>query len=198
MAGTATAFDKTKTLWNNGQVWIDLAVPSAGGKITLATDGTPDATANPSAKHIGFTRKGSKVSYKMTKTDAMDDEHTAPHDTRITAEAMRIEGTFLQVLDTVLLAEMSVGGTEVTVTSDKVVTFGGQQSITTRCIAVIVPKKDAPTKFIAVVLYAAYNESGIEITITKDAENESPFAFVANAVAGRAALDQLGQILVQT
>jgi hypothetical protein len=128
----------------------------------------------------------------------MDDEHTAPHATRITAETMTIEGSWKQLLDPALLESMSVGGKKATVTGGTIVTFGGKQMPASDCVAVIAPRADNPAKFIVFMLYSAYNESGVTLTNTKEDEASSPFKFNGLAVAGRAQNDQLGQVFIQS
>jgi hypothetical protein len=185
-------------MWNAGQVWTGLSIPGAGAGPTLATDGTPDATANPNAKHIGMTDKGTKCTYSFTKKDAMDDEHTGPHATRIVQEVMTIEGAWKQVLDAALLAKISVGGNNASITGGNVVQFGGKQQPTADCIAVIAPRSDNAAKFVCFMLYSCYNESGVQLSNTKEDETSSPFKFTALAVQSRAVGDQLGQMLIQS
>ena len=198
MAAVPDNFDKTKTLWNAGLVYVDITPPAAGAVVTLDASGKPDATENPNARHVGFSDKGSKFSYKMTKADATDDEHTAPHDSRITTESMMISGTWKQILDEVLLAKISVGGQSATLTTPagKKVSFGGKQAITGLCILIVTPKKDDPTKFIQICGYSMFNDAGVEVTVTKDAENSTPFNFVGLALTARAVNDQLGFLFV--
>ncbi len=52
MAGTATDWNAAAIAVTKGQLWANLAIPAAGARLTVATDGTPDAIANPNAKHF--------------------------------------------------------------------------------------------------------------------------------------------------
>lgn len=200
LSASASNFDSTKVMWNAGKVWKGLAVPAAGAAPVLFTDGSPEATANPSAKHIGMTDKGTKSLYTFTKQDATSDEQSAPHLSRIVAEVMSIEGAWKQIIDPVLLTAMTVGATSVTQTSPAGTSLqlGGKQSIATDCIAVIAPQVGDPTKFVVFMIYQGYNESGFELDMTRGGESNSPFKFVAQAIPSRAVGDQLGQVFIQS
>lgn len=202
MGASSVNFDKTKTMWNMGYVWLNCAVPAVDSIITVVANSngepTPDSTENPSAVHLGYTDKGTKCSYKFTKTDATDDEHYMPHDMKITAESMSIEGGWKQLLDSALLVPMSVGGTLTSPTGGKLVQFGGLDTITPTCIAVFAPKKNDATKFIQFVIFSGYNTEGVEWSNTKEGEAVSPFKFEALAVSTRAKGKQSGYIYTPT
>lgn len=200
-AGTVS-FDKTKTLWNPGYLYMNCAVPATGSIVTVVLDAngipTPDAAENPNHKHVGYTDKGVKASYKFTKADAMDDEHTTPHDSKIVTEALTFAGAWKQLLDDALLSTISVGGTSASITGGKLVKFGGLDTLTGSCIVLLTPKKSDPTKIIQVVMYSGYNTEGIEFTTTKEGEQASPFSFGAFSIPTRPKGDQLGYIYIPT
>src|SRR5574343_167647 len=99
MAGTATNYDSTTIVVDTvGQLWAGLAVPGAGARLTLDTDGTPDSTANPSAIHLGHTKEGSKVTIVSSITKYYADEEASPIKAVVDATDMSIEGSFLQLL----------------------------------------------------------------------------------------------------
>lgn len=202
MAGVADAFDGTKTMWEAGKVYVGAAVPAAGAAPTIVTlaDGSLalDAVTNPSAVHVGYTEKGTVCKYNWTKKDATDNEHTAPHATKIVAEEMTIEGAWKNLLDPALVETMSVGGTKATVTGGSIVEFGGKPTPTATCIVVVAPRRDDPTKAMVFMIYSGYNTEGV--TFTNDLENEasSPFKFVGLSVASRARGKQMGQIFIQS
>ena len=54
MPATAKNYDSAVTAHGPTDIWLSLAIPGAGAEITLFTDGTPDETANPSARHVGM------------------------------------------------------------------------------------------------------------------------------------------------
>lgn len=202
MAGVADAFDNTKVMWEAGKVYVGAAVPAASAPPTIVTlaDGTLalDAVTNPSAVHVGYTEKGTVCKYNWTKKDAMDNEHTAPHLTRIVAEEMSIEGAWKQLLDPTLVETLSVGGTKASVTGGSIVEFGGKPTPTAQCVCVVAPRANDSTKAVVFMIYSAYNTEGV--TLTNDLENEasSPFKFVGLSLASRARGKQMGQIYIQS
>jgi hypothetical protein len=79
MAGTATRYNPlTIPMGIVAQLWANLAVPAAAARITLDADGTPDATANPNAKHLGHTDAGLTVTARETNQDWFADENPFP------------------------------------------------------------------------------------------------------------------------
>lgn len=198
MPSVADNFAKSKTMWNAAKVYTGCALPAEGSIVTLDANGRPDSTENPSAVHMGYTEKGTVYKYKWSKVDAMDDEHTAPHDTRITGEEITVSGGWKQVADPALLETMSVGGTKQAITGGNLVSFGGKKTPTAGTILVVAPMKDDPTKFIQFFILSGYNTEGVEITNTKDAENSSPFSFFALAVASRTDGKNMGWMFIPT
>ena len=197
MAGTVKTYDNTKTIWKACDIWFDCSIPAAAAKPTLATDGTPDATANPTAKHAGYLRGGTKAMYKWEKKDARDDQHTAPHRSKRTGEEMRVESRWLQVLDATLLNLLASGGTLSTVSDGKLVEFGGNRTITTTCVYVIGERVDSPGKYICFVIFAAISTEGVEFTFSEEDENDSPLGLTGQVIASRADGKQLGSIYIQ-
>ena len=125
MAGTATDWNVAAIANTKGQIWANLAIPGAGARITLATDGTPDATANPNAKHLGMTREGAAFLVKPKYDQYYADEFVAPIKTNLTEQEMMITAELLQVTDTALLELLTPGvGTKSTGTGYEQVTFG--------------------------------------------------------------------------
>lgn len=197
MPGTAKTYDNTKTIWRAADIWYDCSIPAAGAKPTLHTDGTPESVANPTAKHAGYLRGGTKYFYKWTKKDAMDDQHTAPHRSKRTGEELRVESRWLQVLDSALLNLLASGGTLSTVADGKLLELGGKRDITTTCVYVIAERVDSPGKYICVVIFAAISTEGLEFTFSEEDENDSPLALAGQTVASRADGKQLGSIYIQ-
>src|SRR5215813_3070032 len=109
MAGTAKAYTSVDVPQGPAEVWFDCALPGAGATVTLFTDGTPDATANPTAKFLGKLDEGVKVSYKPSITECKSDESTAAYRRILEAEEWAISGNWQQVQDTQLLLRMMEG-----------------------------------------------------------------------------------------
>ena len=69
MAGTAKTYTSSQIILGPADVWLSVAVPSAASRMTLFSDGTPDAIANPSAVHLGLTAAGTTFEYKPESQD---------------------------------------------------------------------------------------------------------------------------------
>src|SRR6185369_2612959 len=97
MAGSATSWKTNAIALNAGQLWGSLAIPGAAARVTLFSDGTPDATANPTAFHYGATKAGSKVSIKSQQTKFYVDEFRGPIVTNIDQIDMSLAGEVVGV-----------------------------------------------------------------------------------------------------
>ena len=109
MAGTSKAYNADKIVLGPSDLWINVALPGAGARLTVAADLTPDATANPNAIHLGMTAAGSTFTYKPEIQNMGSDELTSFHISRIITEAVTLKGNFLQVFDWNILEKMTVG-----------------------------------------------------------------------------------------
>lgn len=198
MAGTAKSYDATKIILGPGDLWLNVAVPSAAARMTLHTDGTPDSTANPQAKHLGMTKEGCEITYKPNVQDFEADEITSPFLSRIITEELSIKGEMFQVFDWALLAKMTVGGTYNTNTAYEEMTLGGLSTVTTMSIALIAPDINNPTtKFVVCQIYKTYNKAGWNFRETRKQPASLPFEFMGLSVTSRASGDQIGNIWKQ-
>jgi hypothetical protein len=196
MAGTAKSYAATKIVLGPSDLWLKVAVPSAGARMTVAADLTPDATANPNAKHLGMTEAGCTFEYKPEIQDFGSDELTSPHLSRIISESLTIKGTFLQVFDWDLLEAMTVGGTKTANTSTTSgydqLTMGGISNITTYSVAMIGPDIADATKYWVVQLYKSFNKAGFQFQVSRKDQSKAPFEFAGLSVTTRAIGDQIG------
>lgn len=198
MAGTALNFDATKITSNYGWYWVGLATPGAGSRISLFTDGTPDATANPSAKHLGHTTDGWEMTAKKTTEDQTLDEVVVPVDTVITALDVALAANLAQTQDVtgVLQHLVSGFGTYGTAAGYEQITLG----ITTIAylgVALIFPTKADATKYMIYNLYKAVNDSGLANQIKRKGLGNNPVAFKGYGITSRAAVDQVGNFWKQ-
>lgn len=194
MAGTATRYStNTIRAGSVGQIWANVAVPGAGGRLTLHTDGTPESVANPSAIHLGHTDAGTKITMNMTVTDHFADELPYPIKSSQDTTSMEISGNFLQILDEGILARMTENfGTYSTAAGYKQFSIGTPAALLYAPIAFIFPTPMDTTKFAVVHLYNAMNVAGLDITVDRKGRSMSPFTFRAYALSARASTDQLG------
>ena len=196
MAGTATHYDPT--LLTNagifGAFWIGLAIPGAGSRISLFTDGTPDATANPSAKHLGHTTEGWEMNAKADTEEQSVDEAVPPVDTIISSLSVALAANLAQTQDISGTLQYSISGfgTFSTAAGYEQITLGTPATLVYTPCALIFPSKADPTKFVIYNLYKSRNDSGIANQIKRKGMGNNPVAFKGYAITSRAAVDQLG------
>jgi hypothetical protein len=165
----------------------------------MYSDGTPDATANTTAKHVGMTKAGCELMYKPNVVDFEADELTSPFLSRLIGEVVSIKGEMFQVFDWSLLYAMTVGGTFNSNTSTtsgyEELTIGGLSAISTFSIALVAPDINAPTtKWVVAQLYKSYNKAGWGFTVTRKNPASLPFEFAGLSVTTRASGDQVGNV----
>lgn len=202
MAGTADNFVTANVGIGPGKLYIDLGTGSgawdgaAGVRLILHSDGTPDASQNPNALHIGWTDAGSTFSIKPTFQQFFADESPDPIISRVTAQEAIISGSLLQVMDMDLVEVLNPTATRSDVMGSKGVTFGIATPVYTS-VALIWPMEEDPTRFGVVHLYKAFNDAGLAGNITSKDISKSPYAFRGLAVSTRAATDRVGRFFVQ-
>lgn len=196
MPGTAKNYNQNQIILGPSDVWLNVAVPSAASRLTLDADGTPDATANPNAIHLGMTVGGTTFEYVPEVQDFTSDELTAPHLSRIISERLTLKGEFLQVFNWSLLASMTVGGTRNvntnTSTGYEELTIGGQSTISTYSIALIGQDIQGTNQYWVVQLYRSFNRAGFNFTVTRKDQSRAAFEFNGMAITSRATGDQIG------
>lgn len=192
VAGTAVSWRGTALAQNATQLWGLLAVPGAGGRITLYTDGTPEATANPNAFHYGVTKAGAKHSIKPKYTKYYADEFRGPLVTGVDAVDMMLGAELLAVTDMDVVKNLLAGiGTYATSSGYKQVTIGSL-AISYQCLASIFPLMEDPTKWGVFNIYSTINESGVEWSQGRKELGSMPVQFSGYEITTRAASDTLG------
>ena len=195
MAGTSKNYNGNQIVLGPSDLWLNVAVPSAAARLTLDADGTPDATANPNAVHLGMTAGGVTFEYMPEIQDFTSDELTAPHMSRIISEKASLKGEFLQVFNWSLLEKMTVGGTRNvntnTSTGYEELTMGGVSTVSTFSVALIGPDIQGTGQYWVVQLYKTFNKSGFTFAVTRKDQSRAPFEFSGLAVTTRAIGDQI-------
>lgn len=195
MAGTSKNYNGNQIVLGPSDLWLNVAVPLAGARLTLDADGTPDNTANPDAVHLGMTAGGVTFEYMPEIQDFTSDELTAPHMSRIISEKASLKGEFLQVFNWNLLAKMTVGGTKNvntnTSTGYEELTMGGVSTVSTFSVALIGPDISGSGQYWVVQLYKTFNKSGFTFAVTRKDQSRAPFEFSGLAVTTRAVGDQI-------
>jgi hypothetical protein len=192
---TADNFSSTTVAIGPGKLYAGLAIPGTGGRLILASDGTPDSTQNPNALHLGYTESGTEFKQSHTLTSFKADESNFAIVSRITNEEASISGSLLQVMDfdiDVILNPLNVRSNLV---GTQGATFGGMASFSYQSVAVIFPIEGSsgPIVYGVFHLYKAVNDAESAAKITSQSLAASPFSFKGHAIPTRAAGDQVGR-----
>lgn len=204
MAGTANNWLTSRIALGPGKFYGNLGGTNnaewdlgASVRLLLDTDGTPNATQNPFAVHLGMTEGGEEWSVKPTKTDFFVDEFPNPITSRITAEEGIISASLAQISDMAVQVVMNPTATRSDVGGTEGLTFGGLGTITFRSFAVIWPVEGSPTLFQVFHLYKGYNDLGIAAQITSKKMGFSPVSVRGYAITTRTLGDQLARFYRQ-
>lgn len=198
MAGSAYNFSATQITNQFGWFWIGLAIPGAGARITLHTDGTPESVANPSAKHLGHTTEGWEMTATTTTEDQFLDEQAAAVDSVINEAAIALAANLAQTQDIsgVLQHLVSGFGTFGTAAGYEQIQLGITPLVYTPS-ALIFPTKADVTKFMIYNLYRSKNDSGLANQIRRRGLGNNPVSFKGYAITSRAATDTIGNFWKQ-
>lgn len=193
MAGTTDTWRVAYMSALPGKLYRGVAIPSAGAVISLHTDGTPDATANPNAVHLGGTKAGAKVMIKPKYDNFSIDEFRAPVITNVGGVEMAISAELAAVNDTNLLAWALPGvGTRSTTASTSEQIKIGAKDIAYDSVCLIFPLKEDPTKFGWFHIYSGINMEGVSWGITRTEPGFTPINFLGFEVTTRAVGDTVG------
>lgn len=198
MAGSAYNFSTTQLTNQFGWFWIGLAIPGAGARITLHTDGTPESVANPSAKHLGHTTEGWEMSALTTTEDQFLDETVSPVDSVINEATVALAASLAQTQDIsgVLQHLVSGFGTYGTAAGYEQIQIGVTPLLYVAS-ALIFPTKADVTKFMIYNLYRSKNDSGLANQIKRKGLGNNPVSFKGYAITSRAATDTVGNFWKQ-
>jgi hypothetical protein len=204
MAGTPYPLDKTLFSRGPGKVYVGVAVPAVGSELVLATDGTPDATANPNALAIGATEAGAKFTAKPLFETEQINEVAGDFDRAIIGWEMSISGIYRQVRDYPLEVAITPGATAANtaastgVKGKKKTLFGlGTTTLYSVTLIAKIPNS-SPALYEVYQLYSSLNEAGIEREIDRTKGARNPFNFKAYPVPTRDESDMYGTHWEQT
>ena len=194
MAGTAKGYSVDEIHQGPGDLWVIGTAPvDATPRLTLATDGTPDATAHPSSIHLGLAEGGITTTVKGKFTEVMADQATAPLYRFLESEEMTIEAE-LQQQAVDKLQHAYTAGTYATASGYKQLTIGGGGVVAALCIAAISPKKDTPTLFQVSVIWKAVPVGGLQRLFARGKKSTHKIQFAGNADISRTAGKQIGNV----
>jgi hypothetical protein len=177
------------------ELWAKVAVPAAGARISLFTDGTPDGTANPNALPLGRTTDGAQIQYATTLQSRISDEFDAPFDSSIEMVEGIIACNLMNTLDTDIMNLIMVGTTKATGTGYEELAFGGLQTVTKVSVVAIFEMPEDSSKRGVFQLYSALNNQKLawQIRHSGNTIGSTPVAFQGYSVSSRAAGDQIGK-----
>jgi hypothetical protein len=198
MAGTAVGWDVLETIQTQAQIWGSLAVPGASAELVLATDGTPDATANPTARHLGHTTEGSQLLIKPSYNEYKADESPVAFKRNVGDCEMAIAANLIQIMDFDIAALLLPGVATKSTPAGKVKLAFGIIPVAYTSIAIIWPTEADPTKFGVFHIYKGANSEGLAADFGRTKLAGTPVSFKAHAITSRAATDQYGAMWYQS
>jgi hypothetical protein len=175
MAGTAKDYNVTEIVQGPGDLW---AIPIASAptdvavRLTLASDGTPDATTHPSSVHLGAIMTAITTQVKPKITNIQTDQFEAPIDSYLAELEASIAAEMAQVESQKLQRVLGVGtystGTNSNPTSGTAfeqLTWGGTWTVPKICLACISPTRQNPNQYVVSVLYIGVSMSGFALAL---------------------------------
>jgi len=201
MATSATAknWRSTALALNPGNLWTSLAIPGAAARLRIhEADGTPDATANSTAFHLGGTKSGAElmISSEMTKYNI--DEFRSPITTSVTSVQMGIACDLVAVTDIVAMTYMLPGvgtyatgalsGDDAAYTELRI----GTKAITYASTALIFSLIEDTTEWGVFHIYSALNDAGMKWRQSRTEMGFTPCNFVGFEITSRAVTDTIG------
>jgi len=179
-----------------GRIYVDAVVPAPLASVgeTLSADGVPSGGID-----VGATTGEAVFRYSAT-IETVDIEQStfgvAPH---VTAEEATLEFTVAEPVAENI--KRAIGQTFLRdVAGGKVLSFGGLTAVTGTSVCVVAEKKKTPGKYTGAMIYAAYNEAGLERRFKR-----GEATFISMTLRGMATTDtlarpegdQLGQVFEQ-
>ncbi len=192
MAGTAKAYVPAAMNQGPGDIWIIGTPPSdSAQRLTLAADGTPDATAHPSSIHLGATTGPITFNLKNKAKDIMADQFDAPIDKFVEAVEGTLEAEMAQQSVDLLQQAFSTGVYS-TGTGYKQLTFGGIAQVPSVCVAAIAPKRMGAGLFLVSLLYKVATTDGFTVTYGRAKQSAHKLTFHGMVDITRTAGRQIG------
>lgn len=177
-------------------LWLKLTAPADGTHIiTLASDGTPDATTNPNAVHCGLLAVPSVLTYTPKPDFESVDQDMAPIAAFSNTEEVVIEATMSQLaFNKVLQHCMPAGAFSDSAKEGITLGQGGDILLTPSCIAVIAPSSDPAYKWTVALLYKAVPASAVKIEIGRSKTASYQVQFKGLSDLTRTAGDRVGSV----
>lgn len=213
MAGTPKDYAVSEIIQGPGDLWaIGVAPTDAAVRLTLASDGSPDATAHPGSVHLGAITTAVSTTIKPKIAAITTDQFEAPIDSYLTELDGKIEAEMAQVESQKLQRALGVGtylsGTYNTGGSGpqlagpngqnfEQLTFGGTFTVPKICLAVISASRQNPQQYVVSVLYIGVSMSGFALALGRAKAAAYKLQFQGLSDPTRTAGKQIG-VLYQT
>ena len=189
--GTPTAKDAVVGQIYQGpaDLWLIAPAPTdTAQRVTLdATTLTPDAGTHTGAIHLGLT--AGAVTFKVTpKIDMVkSDQGDAPVDAWVQSIAASLEAEMQQSAMDKLARALGVGNYTLSAGNYAQCTYGGTNQPPAICVAVIAPKRVAPTKAVVGCLYRVNAADGLSWTASRGKASTYKLQFNGQADVTRTA-----------
>jgi len=203
MANVPTTPDTTKTAKGPGILYAGVTMPADLARLAITTAGKLDLAVHTAAVAIAATVAGTKFLAKPKPEDDTIDEVAGIWQRSIIDWEMSLSGTFREVLNPKILAALTPGATIVTDTVstpnvDQVLFGVGAVNYPAFAHISRVPSSpDNAPLFMVLMIYAGFNDAGLNLDMTRAKGAGSPYNIVAMPVAGRSASDQKGTFWFQ-
>jgi len=194
MAGTAKDLTVSEMHQGPGDLWwIGTAPVDGTPRLTLASDGTPDSETHGTCIHLGAIQSAITTAVKAKIADIDLDQYDAPVDGYLTELESSIEAEMAQTEAAKLQRALGVG-TYATGSGYKHLTFGGNLTVPTGCIAAISRKRVSGTKYIVATLFKAAAVGGFQVVFGRSKASTYKIKFTGLSDLTRTAGKQVGII----
>lgn len=206
MAGTGLGYAVADIIRGPVHIFLDVAAPAAGAEVTIDSTSnvhTPDATANPSAVGLGLFTGGMEVRIAQSFEHAEADQLTSPYRSAIASDevvlspkgVLQFGGGASRFAHT---AKLLQGVTATTPSGKRALKGGGLTTVTYRTVMAIWAQPEDATKYEYILLYRAFNDTGLAFTLSRKTDASSDLAFRGFADSSRTAGDMIYQWVSKT
>ncbi|HWQ34330.1 MAG TPA: hypothetical protein VNQ79_15890 [Blastocatellia bacterium] len=169
------AFDVSKITKGPAKAFAGVTV-DVNGRVTMDTDGTPLASANPNAVGLGlFTTDGKAFSDKPKGfTDSEADELASPYRRIAQGSNITLKGTLLQLENLPVIAALTPGAVYESSSGLEEISSGGALTVSHHTVLLVWPSSEHPNHYVHLLLYRAFNSAGLEFTIKRTEDAKMP------------------------
>ena len=181
----------------NADLWVNFAKPAIGTPdlVLDVASGTPDATANPNAIHLGLLDSASMLVYTPKPDSEKVDQDTGVVAVFDADEEVVIEATLKQTALNAVLAHCMPGLTFSDGTKEGITLGRGSNIVRTPVpMCLIGPSADPAFKWVVALLYAAVPVGPVTVEIAKNKTAMYKAKFQGISDLTRSSGDRIGSI----